>query len=150
MDTNTHIHTCTYTQDNYSNPRCACAPRVNKEETKSVKSVCPRWQAGQTGWRRIQCGIPFPHQDGQSLEEVSYTFDREIPRRCPWGRPMLAMVWIASSLSHPRTPQQGEQIEPSLHGRPHHEQPSSALSLLAGHASVFWLLLPGSVVVGSR
>ena len=27
MDTHTHIHT--YTQDNYSNPRCACAPRVN-------------------------------------------------------------------------------------------------------------------------
>ena len=25
--THTHIHT--YTQDNYSNPRCACAPRVN-------------------------------------------------------------------------------------------------------------------------
>ena len=23
-------HTHTYTQDNYSNPRCACAPRVNK------------------------------------------------------------------------------------------------------------------------
>ena len=26
MDTHTYIHT--YTQDNYSNPRCACAPRV--------------------------------------------------------------------------------------------------------------------------
>ena len=27
MSGHTHIHT--YTQDNYSNPRCACAPRVN-------------------------------------------------------------------------------------------------------------------------
>ena len=24
-----HTYTHTYTQDNYSNPRCACAPRVN-------------------------------------------------------------------------------------------------------------------------
>ena len=31
MSGHTHIHTHihTYTQDNYSNPRCACAPRVN-------------------------------------------------------------------------------------------------------------------------
>ena len=31
MSGHTHIHTYirTYTQDNYSNPRCACAPRVN-------------------------------------------------------------------------------------------------------------------------
>ena len=26
---NGHTYTHTYTQDNYSNPRCACAPRVN-------------------------------------------------------------------------------------------------------------------------
>ena len=26
----THTHTHTHTQDDYSNPRCACAPRVNK------------------------------------------------------------------------------------------------------------------------
>ena len=26
LDTHTHTHT----QDDYSNPRCACAPRVNK------------------------------------------------------------------------------------------------------------------------
>ena len=25
----THTHTHTHTQDDYSNPRCACAPRVN-------------------------------------------------------------------------------------------------------------------------
>ena len=31
--THTYIHTYihTYTQDNYSNPRCACVPRVNKQ-----------------------------------------------------------------------------------------------------------------------
>ena len=29
--THTHTHTHTYTHDNYYNPRCACAPRVNKE-----------------------------------------------------------------------------------------------------------------------
>ena len=27
--THTHTHTHTYTHDNYYNPRCACAPRVN-------------------------------------------------------------------------------------------------------------------------
>ena len=36
--TYTITYTHTYTQDNYSNPRCACAPRVNYE--KSV-FVCP-------------------------------------------------------------------------------------------------------------
>ena len=31
MSGHTHIvHTPTYTQNNYSNPRCTCAPRVNK------------------------------------------------------------------------------------------------------------------------
>ena len=25
-----HTYTHTYTQDNYSNPRCACTPKVNK------------------------------------------------------------------------------------------------------------------------
>ena len=39
------------------------------------------------------------------------------------GHCLLAMVWMASSLSHP-----GEQIGPPLHGRPQHEQPSSAAS----------------------
>ena len=28
-----HTYTHTYTQDNYSNPRCACAPRVNNKES---------------------------------------------------------------------------------------------------------------------
>ena len=27
--THTHTHIHTYTHDNYYNPRCACAPRVN-------------------------------------------------------------------------------------------------------------------------
>ena len=35
--THTHIHT--YTQDNYSNPRCACAPRVNKTECSNDNAV---------------------------------------------------------------------------------------------------------------
>ena len=30
-----HTYTHTYTQDNYSNPRCACAPRVNKYMQKA-------------------------------------------------------------------------------------------------------------------
>ena len=30
--THTHTHIHTYTQDNYSNPRCACAPRVNEND----------------------------------------------------------------------------------------------------------------------
>ena len=30
MSGHTHIHTYTVTQDNYSNRRCACTPRVNK------------------------------------------------------------------------------------------------------------------------
>ena len=51
-----HTYTHTYTQDNYSNPRCACAPRVNeqkvgmllqKEQVKSMdKSMddnCGEW-----------------------------------------------------------------------------------------------------------
>ena len=29
LDTLTHTHTHTHTQDDYRNPRCACAPRVN-------------------------------------------------------------------------------------------------------------------------
>ena len=28
----THTHTQTHTQDDYRNPRCACAPRVNHSE----------------------------------------------------------------------------------------------------------------------
>ena len=34
MDTHTYTHTYihTYTQDNYSNPRCACTPRVNEQK----------------------------------------------------------------------------------------------------------------------
>ena len=28
-DRQTYIHTDTHTRDNYCNPRCACAPRVN-------------------------------------------------------------------------------------------------------------------------
>ena len=32
--THTHIHA--YTQDNYSNPRCACAPRVNDRAKSSI------------------------------------------------------------------------------------------------------------------
>ena len=28
-DRHTYIHTDTHTRDNYCNPRCACAPRVN-------------------------------------------------------------------------------------------------------------------------
>ena len=37
MSGHTHIHTYTHTntQDNYSNPRCACAPRVNWGEPYS-------------------------------------------------------------------------------------------------------------------
>ena len=35
----THVHT--YTQDNYSNPRCACAPRVNEE----MKALLGIWGA---------------------------------------------------------------------------------------------------------
>ena len=34
MSGHTHIHT--YTQDNYSNPRCACAPRVNENTTHAL------------------------------------------------------------------------------------------------------------------
>ena len=30
-----HTYTHTYTQDNYSSPRCACAPRVNKYMQKA-------------------------------------------------------------------------------------------------------------------
>ena len=30
----THTHTHTHTRDDYSNPRCACAPRVNKSLPK--------------------------------------------------------------------------------------------------------------------
>ena len=39
MSGHTHIHT--YTQDNYNNPRCACAPRVNRQhrQRKQVASL---------------------------------------------------------------------------------------------------------------
>ena len=42
MDTHTYTHT--YTQDNYSNPRCACTPRVNNNNnsTCSGNEVKPR------------------------------------------------------------------------------------------------------------
>ena len=40
MDTHTHIHT--HTQDNYSNPRCACAPRVNNDIIGAHAHVWPR------------------------------------------------------------------------------------------------------------
>ena len=38
MSRHTHIHTYihTYTQDNYSNPRCACAPRVNNNGSHTL------------------------------------------------------------------------------------------------------------------
>ena len=38
MDTHTHIHT--YTQDNYSNPRCACALRVNSQIGTGYLQLC--------------------------------------------------------------------------------------------------------------
>ena len=37
MDTHTHIHT--YTQDNYSNPRCTCTPRVNESYKQLSESA---------------------------------------------------------------------------------------------------------------
>ena len=33
-----HTYTHAYTQDNYSNPRCACAPRVNKEAMANART----------------------------------------------------------------------------------------------------------------
>ena len=48
LDTQTHTHT--HTQDDYRNPRCACAPRVNNyrvlsviaESLREVGAVSPR------------------------------------------------------------------------------------------------------------
>ena len=38
-DTQTHRHTDTHTQNDYCNPRCACAPRVNKCSTKPLSKL---------------------------------------------------------------------------------------------------------------
>ena len=35
--THTHIHT--YTQDNYSNPRCACAPSINNKYIRKMQTL---------------------------------------------------------------------------------------------------------------
>ena len=41
IHTDTHTHTHTHTRDNYCNPLCACAPRVNDCKIASV--VCHIW-----------------------------------------------------------------------------------------------------------
>ena len=69
MDTHTHIHTYihTYTQDNYSNPRCACAPRVNESIIESMVStiqyiVCRvlcKSSAQHSFWLTIYVAVSF-------------------------------------------------------------------------------------------
>ena len=48
MSGHTHIHT--YTRDNYSNPRCACAPRVNyiKQEYNITGSTVSIYTESET------------------------------------------------------------------------------------------------------
>ena len=48
MSGHTHIHTYihTYTQDNYSNPRCACALRVNYGTTYRTQAYMTVPQEG--------------------------------------------------------------------------------------------------------
>ena len=53
-----HTYTHTYTQDNYSNPGCACAPRVNlihvkKKDClrkKKEKETRPMWGSNPRPW----------------------------------------------------------------------------------------------------
>ena len=48
-DTYIHIHTHTHTRDNYCNPLCACAPRVNKiSATISHRTVVRMQHYAQT------------------------------------------------------------------------------------------------------
>ena len=120
----------------------------NKDVTKSVKSVRPRWQDGLAGGRStVWCSLSIARWPiaGRS---VVYSLTGEYQDTVPEGGQCWQWCgWLHHS-SHPGTPQQGEQIGPPLHGRTQPEQPSSSLSLLAAHAPVCWLLLPGSV--GSR
>ena len=46
--------------------------------------------------------FPFHSEMANRWKRCRILSDREIPRRCHWRRPMLAMVWIASSLQPPR------------------------------------------------
>ena len=39
METDRHTHTQTDTQNDYRNPRCACAPRVNKQSKQSKVKI---------------------------------------------------------------------------------------------------------------
>ena len=63
----THIHT--YTQDNYSNPRYTCAPRVNEESLKAGISsfrILPRV---------LQCSLNSVSIYVLFLERDSFTRD---------------------------------------------------------------------------
>ena len=42
METDTHTHTHTDTQNDYRNPRCACAPRVNDIDTIGGSAIVSR------------------------------------------------------------------------------------------------------------
>ena len=46
LDTQTHKHT--HTQSDYRNPRCACAPRVNKVQTMGGADLAQRTIDGRT------------------------------------------------------------------------------------------------------
>ena len=67
-DRHTHTHTHTHTQDNYCNPRCACAPRVNK-------LICGRHNTTYTRpylHRATACVTPHVHSTCTSY--VLYTY----------------------------------------------------------------------------
>ena len=74
LDTHTHTHT----QDNYSNPRCACAPRVNKpihvlqyKTSKTIPHVRKRWQQARNTLTTQQVSIDVP---STALEEKKAKF----------------------------------------------------------------------------
>ena len=67
METHTHTHTYTHrhtdTQNDYRNPRCACAPRVNYCKLCPVRTGWGRL-AGTPSWSRANTPPPrlgFPH-----------------------------------------------------------------------------------------
>ena len=66
--THTHIHT--YTQDNYSNPRCACVPRVN--------NVMP---GGEKSLYLYTCLTVSCHQQSMFKSHLSSLFSMKIEKR---------------------------------------------------------------------
>ena len=59
MSGHTHIHTHihTYTRDNYSNPRCACTPRVNNIIQRMSLGSCQAGSSGAKLTRGVTCNV---------------------------------------------------------------------------------------------